>query len=86
MAIVVYKDGVSERIEPERLQGALAAGWSLTDPNRPKRLPPGVVILNPESTQVVKEEPKEEPTQQAVELQQIPDPPRQKRKYTKRAK
>lgn len=81
MAIIVYKDGLSERIEPEHLEGALAGGWSLTDPNRPVRLPPGVVILNPESTQVVKEE-----TVVEAEPEPVPDAPRQKRKYTKRAK
>lgn len=30
MAVIVYKDGKQDKVEPQFLQGALDAGWSLT--------------------------------------------------------
>jgi hypothetical protein len=44
MACQVFKDGLSDLVDPEALAGCIAAGWSTVDPNAP--LPKGVTVLN----------------------------------------
>lgn len=36
MAVVIYKDGVSARVEPKRLQAHINAGWSLSKDGKSK--------------------------------------------------
>lgn len=44
MSVQVFKDGKSELVEPEALEGCLLNGWSVIDPDAP--LPAGIYIIN----------------------------------------
>lgn len=44
MSVQVFKDGKSELVEPDALEGCLLNGWSVVDPDAP--LPSGITIIN----------------------------------------
>ena len=79
MSVIVYKDGESEKIDPQYLEQSLAVGWSLTPetlepvpvnplsvPENPLSVPDPAVDV-PTQPDFVPENPVNEPTQPSNE-------------------
>jgi hypothetical protein len=53
MATQLFKDGEVVWIDPLDIQNHLLQGWSLEDPNAPKKLPAGIEIINQKEPEVL---------------------------------
>jgi hypothetical protein len=53
MATQLFKDGEVVWIGPFDIQNHLEQGWSLEDPNAPKKLPAGIEIINQKEPEIV---------------------------------